>query len=199
MEREQVFQNIIRQIGNGHQEDYENLIDEIDRREEKKLNEEYQSKIDSLGENPIDEPEIAKIIEESTKGERSQFDIAAHILGKDFIKATDMEQIALLIAKAIEKVISYKDKDGVLKKTKSFESYEPMKPVDRMNYENLILKAKKTNNEKDLKDLEAKRDKFIAEKTNIDVENLTSWEKNLLQEILAQEAKSISMIFLGKK
>jgi len=74
-----------------------------------------------------------------------------------------------------------------------------MKPVDRMNYENLILKAKKTNNEKDLKDLEAKRDKFIAEKTNIDVENLTSWEKNLLQEILAQEAKSISMIFLGKK
>ena len=42
MEREQVFQNIIRQIGNGHQEDYENLIDEIDRREEKKLNEEYQ-------------------------------------------------------------------------------------------------------------------------------------------------------------
>ena len=33
MEREQVFQNIIRQIGNGHQEDYENLIDEIDRRE----------------------------------------------------------------------------------------------------------------------------------------------------------------------
>ena len=27
MEREQVFQNIIRQIGNGHQEDYENLID----------------------------------------------------------------------------------------------------------------------------------------------------------------------------
>ena len=70
MEREQVFQNIIRQIGNGHQEDYENLIDEIDRREEKKLNEEYQSKIDSLGDNPIDEPEIAKIIEESTKGER---------------------------------------------------------------------------------------------------------------------------------
>ena len=110
-----------------------------------------------------------------------------------------MEQIALLIAKAIENVISYKDKDGVLKKTKSIESYEPMKPVDRINYENLILKAKKTNNEKDLKDLEAKRDKFIAEKTNIDVENLTSWEKNLLQEILAQEAKSISMIFLGKK
>ena len=47
--------------------------------------------------------------------------------------------------------------------------------------------------------LEAKTDKFIAEKTNIDVESLTSWEKNLLQEILAQEAKSISMIFLGKK
>ena len=46
MEREQVFQKRIRQSGNGHKEDYENLIDEIDRREEKKLNEEYQSKID---------------------------------------------------------------------------------------------------------------------------------------------------------
>ena len=63
----------------------------------------------------------------------------------------------------------------------------------------MTLYILKINNEKDLKDLEAKRDKFIAEKTNIDVENLTSWEKNLLQEILAQEAKSISMIFLGKK
>lgn len=199
MEREQVFQNIIRQIGNGHQEDYEELIRQIDKREEKKLNEEYQSKIDSLGDNPIDEPEIAKIIEESAKGERSQFDIAAHILGKDFIKATDMEQIALLIAKAIEKVISYRDKDGVVKKTKSFESYEPMKPADRMNYENLILQAKKTSDEAELAAIEEKRFKFISEKTNIDVEKLTSWEKNLLQEILAQEAKSISMIFLGKK
>lgn len=199
MEREQVFQNIIRQIGNGHQEDYEELIKQIDKREEKKLNEEYQVKIDSLGDNPIDEPEIAKIIEESAKGERSQFDIAAHILGKDFIKATDMEQIALLIAKAIEKVISYRDKDGVVKKTKSFESYEPMKPADRMNYENLILQAKKTSDEAELAAIEEKRFKFISEKTNIDVEKLTSWEKNLLQEILAQEAKSISMIFLGKK
>ena len=33
MEREQVFQNIIRQIENEYQENYENLIDEIDRRE----------------------------------------------------------------------------------------------------------------------------------------------------------------------
>lgn len=164
MEREQVFQNIIRQIGNGHQEDYEELIRQIDKREEKKLNEEYQSKIDSLGDNPIDEPEIAKIIEESAKGERSQFDIAAHILGKDFIKATDMEQIALLIAKAIEKVISYRDKDGVVKKTKSFESYEPMKPADRMNYENLILQAKKTSDEAELAAIEEKRFKFISEK-----------------------------------
>lgn len=36
MEREQVFQNIIRQIGNGHQEDYENLIMKLI--EEKKKN-----------------------------------------------------------------------------------------------------------------------------------------------------------------
>lgn len=198
MDREKLFTKMITQIGKGHQEEYEDLAREIDLREEMQLVPEYQDILNSIKDNPLEEKEIADIIEKASKGEISQFEIAAHVLGGKFNDAENMEQVALLIAKVTSKVLDYRDDKGIVKKTKNFENYEPMKPVDRMKYETLHIDFDKLSE----KDSETKRkeiDSFVSEKTKIDVNTLSNWEKGLLNEILTQEAKGISNIFLGKK
>lgn len=197
MKREDLFTKIITQVSQGNQEEYEALALEIEQRDEMQLCEAYQKALDGLKDNPVEEKELADIIEKSAKQECSQFEIAAYVLGKDFLNATDMEQVALLIGKVSKKIMAYRDDKNVVKKTPSFENYEPMKPVDRMAFENLKLKLAKEDSDKEKSNEEI--DKFISEATKIDVKNLTVWEHGLLQEILQQEAKSISMIFLGKK
>lgn len=197
MKREDLFTKIITQVSQGNQEEYEALALEIEQRDEMKLCEAYQKVLDGLKDNPVEEKELADIIEKSAKQECSQFEVAAYVLGKDFLNATDMEQVALLIGKVSKKIMAYRDDKNVVKKTPSFENYEPMKPVDRMAFENLKLKLAKEDSDKEKSNEEI--DKFISEATKIDVKNLTVWEHGLLQEILQQEAKSISMIFLGKK
>lgn len=197
MKRDELFTKIITQVSQGNQEEYEALALEIEQKDEMQLCETYQKVLDSLKDNPVEEKELADIIEKSAKQECSQFEVADYVLGKDFLNATDMEQVALLIGKVSKKIMSYRDDKDVVKKTKSFENYEPMKPVDRMAFENLKLKLAKEDSDKEKSNEEI--DKFISEATKIDVKNLTVWEHGLLQEILQQEAKSISMIFLGKK
>ena len=199
MKREELFTKIITQVGQGNQEEYETLALEIEQRDELKLCDSYQKVLDGLKDNPIEEKELADIIEKSSKQECSQFEVAAYVLGKDFNNANDMEQVAILIGKVSKKIMSYRDEKEKVKKTKSFENYEPMKPVDRMAFENLKLKLAKADSDENKEKANEKIDSFISEKTNIDVKNLTVWEHGLLQEILQQEAKSISMIFLGKK
>lgn len=199
MKREELFTKIITQVGQGNQEEYEALVLEIEQRDELKLCNSYQIVLDGLKDNPIEEKELADIIEKSSKQECSQFEVAAYVLGKDFNNANDMAQVALLIGKVSKKIMSYRDEKEIVKKTKSFENYEPMKPVDRMVFENLKLKLAKADSEQDKEKSNEEIDNFISEKTNVDVKNLTVWEHGLLQEILQQEAKSISMIFLGKK
>jgi len=197
MKREDLFTKIITQVSQGNQEDYEALALEIEQKDEMQLCETYQKALDNLKDNPVEEKEIADIIEKSAKQECSQFEVAAYVLGKDFLNATDMEQVALLIGKISKKIMDYRDDKNIVKKTKAFDGYEPMKPVDRMAFENLNLKLSKEDSDKEKANEEI--DKFISEATKIDVKNLTVWEHGLLQEILRQEAKSISMIFLGKK
>lgn len=199
MKREDLFIKIMKHVGQGNQEEYEALALEIEQRDELKLCDSYQKVLDGLKDNPIEEKELADIIEKSSKQECSQFEVAAYVLGKDFNNANDMEQVALLIGKVSKKIMSYRDDKEIVKKTKSFVNYEPMKPVDRMAFENLKLKLAKADGEQNLEKLNEKIDNFISEKTNIDVKNLTVWEHGLLQEMLQQEAKSISNIFLGKK
>ncbi len=196
MERQDLFTKIITQVSAGNQEDYEQLALEIEQREEMKLCDEYQKVLDNIKDNPIEEKDLAELIEKASKQECSQFEIAAKALGADFNKANDMEQIALLIAKITKKIMAYRDDKNVVKKTKAFDKYEPMKPVDRMAFENLKIKAEKIE-DKEKANIEL--DEFVSKATNIDVKNLTTWEHGLLQEIFKQEAKSISMIFLGKK
>lgn len=197
MKRDELFTKIITQVSQGNQEEYEALALEIEQKDEMQLCETYQKVLDSLKDNPIEEKELADIIEKSAKQECSQFEVAAYVLGKDFLNATDMDQVALLIGKVSKKIMAYRDEKNIVKKTPSFNSYEPMKPVDRMAFENLKLKLAKEDSDKEKSNEEI--DKFISEATKIDVKNLTVWEHGLLQEILQQEAKSISMIFLGKK
>lgn len=197
MKREDLFTKIITQVSQGNQEEYEALALEIEQRDEKQLCEAYQKVLDGLKDNPVEEKELANIIEKSTKQECSQFEIAAYVLGKDFLTATDMEQVALLIGKVSKKIMAYRNDKNIVKKTPSFTSYEPMKPVDRMAFENLKLKLAKEDSDKEKSNEEI--DKFISEATKIDVKNLTVWEHGLLQELLQQEAKEISNIFLGKK
>jgi len=197
MKREDLFTKIITQVSQGNQEEYEALALEIEQRDEMQLCEAYQKVLDSLKDNPVEEKELADIIEKSAKQECSQFEVAAYVLGKDFLNATDMEQVALLIGKVSKKIMAYRNDKNVVKKTPSFENYEPMKPVDRMAFENLKLKLAKEDSDKEKSNEEI--DKFISEATKIDVKNLTVWEHGLLQELLQQEAKEISNIFLGKK
>lgn len=197
MKREDLFTKIITQVSQGNQEEYEALALEIEQRDEMQLCEAYQKVLDGLKDNPVEEKELANIIEKSTKQECSQFEIAAYVLGKDFLTATDMEQVALLIGKVSKKIMAYRNDKNIVKKTPSFENYEPMKPVDRMAFENLKLKLAKEDSDKEKSNEEI--DKFISEATKIDVKNLTVWEHGLLQELLQQEAKEISNIFLGKK
>lgn len=198
MNREKLFTKIITQVGSGHEDEYADLARDIEQREEKKLIPEYQEILDGIKDNPIDEKELSDIIRSASKGEISQFEIAAKVLGDKFTDAEDIEQVALLIAKVTHKVLDYRDSKNVVKKTINFENYEPMKPVDRMKYETLQLKIEKAS-ETEKKKLSKEIDKFISEKTNIDVSNLSDWEVGLLGEILKQEAKGISDIFLGKK
>lgn len=197
MKRDELFTKIITQVSQGNQEEYEALALEIEQKDEMQLCETYQKVLDSLKDNPVEEKELADIIEKSAKQECSQFEVAAYVLGRDFLNATDMDQVALLIGKVSKKIMAYRDDKNIVKKTPSFDSYEPMKPVDRMAFENLKLKLAKEDSDKEKSNEEI--DKFISEATKIDVKNLTVWEHGLLQEILQQEAKSISMIFLGKK
>ena len=197
MKREDLFTKIITQVSQGNQEEYEALALEIEQRDEMQLCEVYQKVLDNLKDNPVEEKELANIIEKSTKQECSQFEIAAYVLGKDFLTATDMEQVALLIGKVSKKIMAYRNDKNIVKKTPSFENYEPMKPVDRMAFENLKLKLAKEDSDKEKSNEEI--DDFISEATKIDVKNLTVWEHGLLQELLQQEAKEISNIFLGKK
>lgn len=197
MKREELFTKVITQVSQGNQEEYEALALEIEQRDEMQLCETYQKVLDGLKDNPVEEKELADIIEKSAKQECSQFEVAAYVLGTDFLNATDMEQVALLIGKVSKKIMAYRDDKNIVKKTPSFENYEPMKPVDRMNFENLKLKLAKEDSDTEKSNEEI--DEFISEKTKINVKNLTVWEHGLLQEILQQEAKSISMIFLGKK
>ncbi len=199
MKREELFTKIITQVSQGNQEDYEILAREIEQREEMTLCEEYQAILEKIKDNPMEEKKLADIIEKSSKQECSQFEIAALALGKEFANANDMEQVALLVGKIVDKIMSFRDDKGVVKKTKSFESYEPMKPSDRMKFENLKIELSKITDEKEQEKANEKLDAFISKATNIDVKSLTTWEHRLLQELLEQEAKGISMIFLGKK
>lgn len=198
MTREKLFQKIITHVGSGHEDEYAELARDIEQREEMELIPEYKEVLKNIKDNPLDEKEIADTIEKASKKELSQFEIAALILGEKFNDADNMDQVALLIAKTTSKVLEYRDEKGVCKKTKNFENYEPMKPVDRMKYETMQLQAEKLDGveaEKKGKEI----DNFISEKTNVKIEDLSNWEKGLLGEILTQEAKGISDIFLGKK
>lgn len=197
MKREELFTKIITQVSQGNQEDYEALALEIEQRDEMQLCEGYQKVLDGLKNNPVEEKELADIIEKSIKQECSNFEVAAYVLGKDFLDATDMEQVALLIGKVSKKIMDFRDDKNIVKKTKAFDTYEPMKPVDRMKFENLKLKLEKEETDKEKANQEI--DDFISESTKIDVKNLTVWEHGLLQEMLQQEAKNISNIFLGKR
>jgi hypothetical protein len=47
------------------------------------LCEAYQKVLDGLKDNPVEEKELADIIEKSAKQECSQFEVAAYVLGKD--------------------------------------------------------------------------------------------------------------------
>lgn len=197
MNREELFTKIITQVSQGNQEDYEALALEIEQKDEIQLCEAYQKILDGLKDNPVEEKELADIIEKSIKLECSNFEVAAYVLGKDFLIATDMEQVALLIGKVSKKIMAFRNDKNIVKKTPSFANYEPMKPVDRMAFENLKLKLEKKDSDKEKSNEEI--DKFISEATKINVKSLTVWEHGLLQELLQQEAKEISMIFLGKK
>lgn len=197
MKREELFTKIITQVSQGNQEDYEALALEIEQRDEMQLCEAYQKVLDGLKNNPVEEKELADIIEKSIKLECSNFEVASYVLGKDFLDATDMEQVALLIGKVSKKIMDFRDDKNIVKKTKAFDTYEPMKPVDRMKFENLKLKLEKEKSDKEKANQEI--DDFISEATKIDVKNLTVWEHGLLQEMLQQEAKNISNIFLGKR
>lgn len=198
MNREQLFTKIITQVGLGHESEYENLAREIEQREEKELCPEYKSVLAEIKNNPIDEKDLSEIIRSASNGELSQFEIAAYVLKDKFNDAEDMEQVALLIAKVTHKVLDFRDEKNIVKKTANFEDYEPMKPVDRMKYETMLIKASKAK-DKEQEKITKEINTFIGSKTNVKVEDLTDWEKSLLNEILAQEAKGISQIFLGKK
>jgi hypothetical protein len=199
MNREKLFTQIITQISKGHESEYESLAREIDKREEKQLIPQYQEALDKIGENPTEEPELFKLIEEAAARKISQFEIAAKVLGDAFNDVDDTEQVALLIKRVTDKIILFRDADGVVKKTKAFESYEPMKPVDRLAFEKMQISIEEEKNEAKKEKQSKKLDEYIADKCNVNINDLTKWEKGLLAELLAQEARGISDIFLGKK
>jgi hypothetical protein len=198
MKREQLFQKIITQVAQGHEDEYISFAKEIESREETQLEDKYQSIIDKLKNNPMEEKELASLIESAKEGEISHFEIASVLMGDNFLNETDNETIALLISKAIKKVMDFTDENGVVKKVASFENYEPMKPVDRMKFETLSIKFQKSKDE-EKEVLEKQIDDFLTEKTKTNVAGLSVWERGLFQEMLIKEAKSISNIFLGKK
>ena len=84
MKRDELFTKIITQVSQGNQEEYEALALEIEQKDEMQLCETYQKVLDSLKDNPVEEKELADIIEKSAKQECSQFEVAAYVLGKDF-------------------------------------------------------------------------------------------------------------------
>lgn len=193
MKRETLFAEIITQVGSGHEEEYADFAREIKQREEMQLIPEYQELLNNIKDNPIEEPKLAQLMKDAQDAKISQFDIAANVLGEKFNDAEDIEQVALLIKKTSEKVLGFRDEKGIVKKTKNFEEYEPMKPIDRMKYENLTIKAEKDPSQ------EKEINEFLKAKTKVDMATLSTWEQGLFKEILAQEAKGISNIFLGKK
>lgn len=199
MENKQLFADIIKQVSAGHSSEYEALSREIKKREEKELCNEYKKVLGDIGNNPLEEKELSDIIEKANKGEISSFEVAAKILGKEFSKAKDMEQVTILIKQAIQKIVDFRDENNILKKTPSIETYEPMSPIDRMKFENLKIESSKITDEKEKDKKDKQIDKFVAKATNIDMEELTDWEKGLFLEILNEEAKDITNIFLGKK
>ena len=199
MENQKLFAEIIKQVGSGHADEFESLVKEINQRDEKSLCTDYQAVLDAIGDNPLEEKELSDIIEKANSGEISSFEIASNLLGKEFVKATDMEQITLLIRKAIKKVLEYKDDKGILKRTPLLETYEPMTPIDRMKFENLKIENTKLKDEKAKNKKEKEIDAFVAKATNVNIDELSVWEKGLFLEILNEEAKGITNIFLGKK
>lgn len=195
---QKLFMDIIRQVGGGHADEYEALSREISKREEKELCGEYVAVIKELGENPLEESKLYDIITRAEKDEISSFEIAAHLLGKEFSAAKDIEQVSLLVRRAMIKVVDFRDENNILKKTKDIEKYEPMTPIDRMKYDNLIIeKSKASDKVKELTEKEI--NDFVAKATNIDMSKLTTWEQGLFLTILEEEAKDIKNIFLGKK
>lgn len=191
------IQIINKQIESGFENEFERLSKDIEKRDEKTLCEEYQKIVDNLKNNPIDEKELAEIIEKTDRGELSKFEIALFVLGSErFDAANDLEQIALLIKEVIFKVTDFRDKNGVLKTTKNLETYQPMTPRKRMDYEKLV-KSIVSNKDAGLEDYDKARE-FLAEATNTNTE-LSEWETKLRIEIVNQEFSDFRMTVLGKK
>ena len=68
-----------------------------------------------------------------------------------------------------------------------------------MKFENLKIENTKLKDEKAKNKKEKEIDAFVAKATNVNIDELSVWEKGLFLEILNEEAKGITNIFLGKK
>jgi len=169
-----------------------------EKEEEIVLEPELQKALDKVGNNPMEEPEIFKIIEE-VKGIQSSLDIL------DTFKDIDSEkfsakQISHFIRKVSEKIQFIKDEDGNYKSTKNTEncdlpSFKQATVIYRLAEEKLDSKTTKKRKE----EIEKEEDALIWKVAGLKKDNLTEWEQTLVSEQIKSCAYGESLSSLGIK
>ena len=145
--------------------------------------------LETIGNTPIAEPELYALI--NKQGVKVS-QVAKKVLEKNDLRMKDFSanDVGEFIRTAIEKIISFKDKDGVYKSTQATEDCDlpDFEQAERLT--ELLQKYWKAKGglegsalEKELKSIQKAEDAIIWDEVcGLNREDLTEWEQNLVSE-----------------
>jgi len=162
------------------------------------LTKELQTIIDSLGDTPLDEPELFKALDEKPlkKSKAIKIALARHDLKlKDFKNALDLANFFHALT---EKIVSFRDDEGAFKSTENtaemdlpdFEEAETIQEfwIDLMEETNTKKQAK----------MNEEFEEIAWEISGLKKAKLTDWEQSLVVQQILQSAYDVTLTSLGK-
>jgi hypothetical protein len=200
-------------VAQGYHKEFNEVITNIKKaKEEYKMPEGLQKKLDDVKNTPLEEPKLFEVVEKIENQEASILEIVLTQLTEKEMDKYSMDDIYIFARAVIDKVGSLEDAKGVFKQTENTKSWQPPKPSDAIKFEQITLKKQKKANEflsasedKKEKAMEAfdevakELDEFLVSCTGVDTEKLSVWEKKLVKAQTEEAFQGAVNSFLGKR
>ena len=210
---DKIVQDTKELVAQGYHKEFNEIITNIKKgKEEYKMPEGLQKKLDDVKHTPLEEPKLFEVVEKINKQEASILEVVLTQLTEKEMDKYSMDDIYAFARAVMEKVGSLKDEKGIFKQTENTKSWQPPKPSDAIRFENITLRKQKKAKEfvsahEDEKEntmaafdeVAKEYDEFLVSCTGVDAEKLSAWEKKLVIAQTEEAFQGAVNSFLGKR